>query len=161
MPTVANRQQLLHGDTALTPPFAAAAPRRVRPSGAPRSALPGSHPFFRPALCGDGLLLLFVAFAYSPASGGRGTRTPDLISAIDALSRLSYAPRHGNNCGGSIDSTIAEWPPQVKLKRRYHTPTGSFPRDSLPKLDPGRYLLPYQLDGLARSVYNGGELFTT
>jgi hypothetical protein len=40
--------------------------------------------------------------SYLPASGGRGIRTPDLISAIDALSRLSYAPRHDRFCSGAV-----------------------------------------------------------
>ena len=31
-----------------------------------------------------------------------GTRTPDLISAIDALSQLSYAPTRGKICRGAV-----------------------------------------------------------
>jgi hypothetical protein len=47
----------------------------------------------------DGLLLLFAAFVLFrrrllAVCGAEGIRTPDLISAIDALSRLSYSPAH-------------------------------------------------------------------
>ena len=63
-----------------------------------------------PARWRDGLLLLFTACTathflqlailgsllrdgtIAPRDGAEGTRTPDLISAIDTLSHLSYSP---------------------------------------------------------------------
>jgi hypothetical protein len=35
------------------------------------------------------------AIAGLPGSGARGTRTPDLLGAIQALSQLSYSPEEG------------------------------------------------------------------
>ena len=41
----------------------------------------------------QGCALPTELFPRSPASGGEGNRTPDLLNAIQALSQLSYAPR--------------------------------------------------------------------
>jgi hypothetical protein len=39
---------------------------------------------------------------WCPGDGARGTRTPDLLGAIQALSQLSYSP--GNGCRGRISA---------------------------------------------------------
>ncbi len=78
--------------------FTTAAPRRVRPLWRSLWApVPGSH-LTTWLSVRDSLLLLFTAFICSggylsfAVCGAEGTRTPDLISAIDALSQLSYSP---------------------------------------------------------------------
>jgi hypothetical protein len=97
--------------------FDSAAPRRVRPLGAPRRALPRFH--LVATLCEDGLLLLFIAFVREPRrglpaahvglkdespmiiiepigdpvrGGAEGIRTPDPLNAIEMRSQLRYSP---------------------------------------------------------------------
>ena len=60
--------------------------------------LPGSHLCSTRLSARDGLLLLVTSFALFESSitcGAEGIRTPGLISAIDALSQLSYSPTCG------------------------------------------------------------------
>jgi hypothetical protein len=82
--------------------------------GAPRQAPTGF-----PARLSAGMVYYSCSslLVYLPASGGRGIRTPDLISAIDALSRLSYAPKHGKPCE-VLETTIAEGAAHVKPRFR-------------------------------------------
>ena len=60
----------------------------MRSPGAAGAELPDAAPLSE----GMGLLLPVVASVYGCAGGGAGIRTPDLYSAIVALSQLSYTP---------------------------------------------------------------------
>jgi hypothetical protein len=47
-------------------------------------------------------------FDYESFNGARGTRTPDLLGAIQALSQLSYSPGWSADCSRRAHRTVVE-----------------------------------------------------
>ena len=54
------------------------------------------------------------------ASGARGTRTPDLLGAIQALSQLSYSPEVGAKCSQQGSGAAGSWAADASSARDRH-----------------------------------------